>query len=120
MGGTTSTEAGSIDTKVTETRNDNYGLFNVSGESMSNGSGINFLEITTFVVVFLGAVVYIKWTCAKRRKKKLAELSAHMQMEGINVQQPVPRVAPNVARVPIMGPPIYQQNPGSHIDKYDI
>ena len=56
MGGTTSTEADSIDTKVTETRNENYGLFNVSGESMSSGAGINFLEITTFLVVFIGAV----------------------------------------------------------------
>ena len=75
MGGTTSTEADSIDTQVTETRNENYGLFNVSGESLSSGAGINVLEITTFLVVFLGAVVYIKYTCAKRRKKKLAEMS---------------------------------------------
>ena len=124
MGGTQSTAADSIDTRVTETKNENYGLFNVSGESLSSGAGINFLEITTFLVVFLGAVVYIKYTCAKRRKKKLAEMSAHLQMEGINVdyrgQQPVPRVAPSVARVPIMGPPVYQPNPGNHIDKYDI
>ena len=103
-----------------------YGLFNVSGESLSNGAGINFLEFTTFVVVFLGAMVYIKYTCAKRRKKKLAEMSAHLQMEVINVdyrgQQPVsvPRVAPSVARVPVMGPPIYQPSPVNHIDKYDI
>ena len=126
MGGTqsTSTAADSIDTKLTENKNANYGLFDVSGESLSNGAGINFLEVTTFVVVFLGAMVYIKYTCAKRRKKKLAEMSAHLQMEGINVdyrgQQPVPRVAPSVARVPVMGPPIYQPNPGNHIDKYDI
>ena len=126
MGGTqsTSTAADSIDTKLTENKNANYGIFNVSGESLSNGAGINFLEVTTFVVVFLGAMVYIKYTCAKRRKKKLAEMSAHLQMEGINVdyrgQQPVPRVAPSVARVPIMGPPVYQPNPGNQIDKYHI
>ena len=77
MGGTQSTAADTIDTQVTETKNANYGLFNVSGESLSSGAGINFLEITTFVVVFLGAMVYVKYTCAKRRKKKLAEMSAH-------------------------------------------
>ena len=122
MGGTqsTSTAADSIDTKLTENKNANYGLFNVSGESLSNGAGINFLEVTTFVVVFLGAMVYIKYTCAKRRKKKLAEMSAHLQMEGINVPVSVPRVAPSVARVPVMGPPIYQPSPVNHIDKYDI
>ena len=124
MGGTQSTAADSIDTRVTETKNANYGLFNVSGESLSSGSGINFLEITTFLVVFLGALIYVKSVCAKRRKKRLAEMSAHLQLQGINVdypgQQPVPRVAPSVARVPIMGPPVYQPNPGNQIDKYDI
>ena len=128
MGGTSSTAADSIDTKVTETKNQNYGLFNVLGESLSSG-GINLLEITTFLVVFLGALVYVKSVCARRRKKRLAEMSAHLQ--GISVdypgQQPVARVQPNVARVPIMGPqpPIYQPNPGNQIalekyDKYDI
>ena len=124
MGGTQSTAADSIDTQVTETKNANYGLFNVSGESLSSGGGINFLEITTFLVVFLGALIYVKSVCAKRRKKRLAEMSAHLQLQGINVdyprQQPVPRVAPSVARVPIMGPPVYQPNPGNQIDKYDI
>ena len=128
MGGTSSTAADSIDTKVTETKNQNYGLFNVSSESLSSG-GINILEITTFLVVFLGALVYVKSVCARRRKKRLAEMSAHLQ--GISVdypgQQPVVRVQPNAARVPIMGaqPPIYQPNPGNQIaletyDKYDI
>ena len=123
MGGTQSTAADSIDTQVTETKNANYSLFNVSGESLSSGSGINFLEITTFLVVFLGALIYVKSVCAKRRKKRLAEMSAHLQ--GISVdypgQQPVVRVQPNAARVPIMGaqPPVY---PGNQIamEKYDI
>ena len=110
MGGTQSTAADSIDTQVTETKNANYGFFNVSGESLSSGSGINFLEITTFLVVFLGALIYVKSVCAKRRKKRLAEMSAHLQLQGINVdypgQQPVARVQPSVARVPIMGPPV--------------
>ena len=122
MGGTqsTSTAADSIDTKLTENKNANYGVFNVSGESLSNGAGINFLEITTFVVVFLGAMIYIKYACAKRRKKKLAEMSAHLQMEGINVPVAVPRVAPSIARLPVMGPPGYQPSSVNHIDKYDI
>ena len=53
-------------------------------------------------------------------------MSAHLQLQGINVdypgQQPVARVQPSVARVPIMGPqpPIYQPNPRNQIDKYDI
>ena len=59
MGGTqsTSTAADEINTKLTENKNANYGVFNVSGESLSSGAGINFLEITTFAVVFLGAMI---------------------------------------------------------------
>ena len=93
MGGTSSTAADSIDTKVTETKNQNYGLFNVSNESLSS-DGINILEIITFLLVFMGAVAFIKSVCARRRKKRLAEMSAHLQ--GISVdypgQQPVVRV----------------------------
>ena len=125
MGGTSSTAADSIDTKVTETKNQNYGLLNILNESLANG-GINIVEIITFLLVFMGAVAFIKSVCAKRRKKRLDEMHAHLK--GINVdypgQQPVVRVQPNAARVPIMGaqPPVY---PGNQIamekyEKYDI
>ena len=125
MGGTSSTAADSIDTKVTETKNENYGLFNVSNESLSSG-GINILEIITFLLVFMGAVAFVKSVCARKKKKRLAEMSAHLQ--GISVdypgQQPVVRVQPNAARIPIMGaqPPVY---PGNQIamekyEKYEI
>ena len=121
MGGTSSTAADSIDTKVTETKNQNYGLFNVSNESLSSG-GINILEIITFLLVFMGAVAFVKSVCARRRKKRLAEMSAHLQGISVDCQPPVVRVQPNAARVPIMAaqPPVY---PGSQIatmEKYDI
>ena len=121
MGGTqsTSTAADEINTKLTENKNANYGVFNVSGESLSSGAGINFLEITTFAVVFLGAMIYIKHACARRRKRKLAEMSAHLQMEGI-MPAAVPQVVPSIARLPVMGPPGYQPSSMNHVDKYDI
>ena len=122
MGGTSSTAADSIDTDVTETKNQNYGLLNISNESLTNG-GINIVEIITFLLVLMGAVAFIKSVCVRRRKKRLDEMHAHLQ--GISVdypgQQPVVRVQPNAARVPIMGaqPPVY---PGNQIamEKYDI
>ena len=118
MGGkqSTATTADEINTKLSENKNENYGVFNISGESLSSGAGINFLEVTTFAVVFFGAIIYIKHACARRRKRKLAEMSAHLQMEGVAV----PQVAPSIARLPVMGPPGYQPSSMNHADKYDI
>ena len=42
MGGTTSTQAGSIDTDLKVTENSNFGLLNISNESLTGG--INVLE----------------------------------------------------------------------------
>ena len=114
-----STAADEINTKVSENKNENIGVFNISGESLANGAGINFLEVTTFAVVFFGAIIYIKHACARRRKRKLAEMSAHLQMEGI-MPAAVPQVAPSIARLPVMGPPGYQPSSMNHADKYDI
>ena len=82
------------------------------------------MEIITFLLVFMGAVAFVKSVCARRRKKRLAEMSAHLQ--GISVdypgQQPVVRVQPNAARVPIMAaqPPVYPGNQIAAMEKYDI
>ena len=123
MGGTSSTAADTIDTDVTETMNQNYGLLNISNESLNGG--INIVEIITFVLVLMGAFVFLKTVCARRRKKRLDEMHAHLQ--GISVdypgQQPVVRVQPNAARVPIMAAPSPQVYPGNQIaamEKYDI
>ena len=123
MGGTSSTAADTIDTDVTETKNQNYGLLNISNESLNGG--INIVEIITFVLVLMGAFVFLKTVCARRRKKRLDEMHAHLQ--GISIpdyppQPPVVRVQPNAAHVPFMAaqPPVY---PGSQIatmEKYDI
>ena len=115
-----STAADEINTKVNENKNENIGVFNISGESLANGAGINFLEVTTFAVVFFGAVIYIKHACARRRKRRLAEMSAHLQMEAAIMPAAVPQVAPSIARLPVMGPPGYQPSSMNHADKYDI
>ena len=120
MGGTSSTAADTIDTDVTETKNQNYGLLNISNESLNGG--INIVEIITFLIVLLGAVAFLKHVCARRRKKRLDKMSAHLQGISVDCQPPVVRVQPNAARLPIMAaqPPVY---PGSQIatmEKYDI
>ena len=55
-----STAADEINTKTNENNNENIGIFNISGESLTSGNGINLLEVLTFLVVFGGAFVYIK------------------------------------------------------------
>ena len=127
MGGTTSTQAGSIDNDSKVTENQNFGLLNFSNESLTGG--INVLEIITFIVVCLATFYFLKIFCERRRKRRLAEMQQHLQ--GINLQQdplgpPAPPVV-HAARVPIMSlqPPIY---PGDQLGsaqtgsagKYDI
>ena len=119
-----STAADEINTKVNENTNENIGIFNISGESLANGNGINLLEVVTFLVVFFGAVVYIRQACARRRKRRLQEMSAHLQEAAI-MPAAIPQVAPSIARLPVMGPPVmgppgYQLNAMSQADKYDI
>ena len=131
MGSTTSTQiADSIDTDSKMTENSNFGLLNISNESLSGG--INVLEIITFIFVCLAAIYFLKIFCARRRKKRLTEMQQHLQ--GISIQQEHPLgpsappvVQPVAARVPIvaMPPPIY---PGDQLgsagravmEKYDI
>ena len=119
-----STAADEINTKTNENTNENIGIFNISGESLTSGNGINLLEVLTFVVVFGGAFLYIRKACAKRRKRRLLEMSAHLQEAAI--MPAIPQVAPSVARLPVMGPPGppgppgYQLNAMGQADKYDI
>ena len=129
MGGTASTQAGSIDTDSKVTENSNFGLLNISNESLTGG--INVLEIIAFIIVCLATFYFLKIFCARRRKKRLAEMQQHLQ--GISIQQDPPGLpAPPVvhaARVPIvpmsLQPPIY---PGDQLGsaqlgstgKYDI
>ena len=120
-----STAADEINTKTNENTNENIGIFNISGESLTSGNGINLLEVLTCVVVFGGAFVYIRQVCARRRKRRLLEMSAHLQEAAI-MPAAIPQVAPSVARLPVMGPPGppgppgYQLNVMGQADKYDI
>ena len=118
-----STVADEVNTETKQNNNENIGIFNISGESLADGNGINLLEILTFLVVFGGAFVYVKLACAKRRKRRLMEMSAHLQEAA--VMPAIPQVAPVVGRLPVMGPvmgppaPPYQMNVMGQ-DKYDI
>ena len=131
MGGTTSTQAGSIDTDSKVTENSNFGLLNISNESLTGG--INVLEIITFIIVCLATFYFLKIFCARHRKKRLAKMQQHLQ--GISIQHdpqgpPAPPVVhPAAARVQIvpmsLSPPIYQGDQlGSAgramMEKYDI
>ena len=122
MGSSSSSEtADEIETDKTE----NFGLLNISNASHG---GFNALEIITFVLVAMAAVIFLKMFCTKRRKKRMVELQK--QLEGISLPaypaQPPAHAAPAVhvhaARVPIMGPP----NPPPlyagqvNVEKYNI
>ena len=92
----------------------------------SLGGGINIIEIITFVLVLMAAFIFLKTLCAKRRRKRLDKMHAHLQGISIpdyNPQPPVVRVQPNAARVPIMAappPPVYPGNQIAAMEKYDI
>ena len=75
MGGTTSTStvADSVETDSKETKNQNYGLLNISNESLV--SDINVIEIVTFLLILAAAGIFLKTLCARRRKRQLAEMS---------------------------------------------
>ena len=74
MGSSSSSEkADSIESDQT----DNYGLLNIS--SGISSSGYNALEIVTFVLVVLAAVVFLKVFCNRRRKKRLDEMQRRLQ-----------------------------------------
>ena len=117
-----STVADEVNTETKTNNNENIGIFNISGESLTSANGINLLEVLTFLVVFGGAFVYIKLACARRRKRRLLEMSAHLQ-EAAALPAAMPQVAPVVGRLPLLGPPPppgYQLNVMGQADKYDI
>ena len=113
MGGTSSsTVADSVENQSKEVSAQNFGLLNVSSESM--GTDVNALEVVTFVIMLAGAAIFIKYLCARRRRRRLAELSSHLQQQqGINMpnippdypQPMMPVVRPNVARLLLVAPP---------------
>ena len=131
MGGTTSstTVADSVENDSKEMKSQNYGLLNISNESL--GSNINVLEIVTFLLILTAAVFFLKSLCARWRKRRIAEMSSHLQ--GISLGSmppeypPQPVVRPTVARLPIMGapmgappPPTYHHAGQSEVEKYNI
>ena len=130
MGGTSSstTVADSVENESKEVSSQNFGLLNVSSESI--GTNINALEVVTFLIMLAAAAIFIKYLCARRRRRRLAELSSHLQQQqGISMPsippdypQPVmPVVRPNVARLPVMAPlpPTYQPAQ-AEAEKYNI
>ena len=98
MGGKSSTQvADKIDTDTTTTKNSNFGLLNISSESL--GGGFNVLEILTFILVTLAALYFLKFFCARKRKRRLQEMQQHLQ--GVSIQEyplgPAPPIVQPVA-----------------------
>ena len=133
MGGSSSTQtADEIENDSKVTGNQNYGLLNFSNESQGLSSDINLLEIVTFAIVGLAFLYFIRILCAKRRKRRLAEMGHHLQNINLHEIPNQPAAPVHVSRVPILSaqpmpaqPPLY---PGSQLDcgqlnsagKYDI
>ena len=119
MGSSSSSEkADSIESDQT----DNYGLLNISS---GISSGYNALEIVTFVLVALAAIVFLKVFCNKRRKKRLDEMQKRLQEIQLPDYPPVPpAVRVQASRIPIMAgaapPPVYPGSQLSNLEKYDI
>ena len=117
MGSSSSSEtADSIKTDKTES----FGLLNISN---GIGGGYNALEIITFVLVVMAAIVFLKIFCNRRRKKRMDEIQKRLQ--GISLPDyppPPPTVRVQAARVPIMAaaPPLYPGNQINNMEKYDI
>ena len=93
------------------------------------GGGFNALEIITFILVVMAAIIFLKMFCARRRKKRMDEMQKRLQ--GISLPEyqlpdypPVPpTVRVKAARVPIMAgaaPPLYPGNQINNLEKYDI
>ena len=118
MGSSSSSEkADTIENDKTE----NFGLLNISNDL---DGGFNALEIITFVLVAMAAVIFLKMFCARRRKKRMVELQK--QLQGISLPDypsPPPAVHVHAARVPIMGPPpppLYPGSQANNVEKYNI
>ena len=119
MGSSSSSEkADSIETDQTE----NFGLLNISS---GISGGYNALEIVTFVLVALAAIVFLKVFCSRRRKKRLDEMQKRLQEIQLPDYPPAPpAVRVQAARIPIMvgaaPPPVYPGNQINNLEKYDI
>ena len=119
MGSSSSSEtADTIETDKTE----NFGLLNISNDL---GGGFNALEIITFILVVMAAIIFLKMFCARGRKKRMDEMQKRLQ--GISLPDYLPpppavSVQATAARVPIMGahPPLYPGNQATNMEKYDI
>ena len=102
------TAAGDIQNDEKMTENSNFGLLNISLESLGGGA-VNFLGIATFALVAIGALYCLKVLCQRHRQRRLQEMQSHLQ--GITIDAPAPRAPMPVvaARVPIIGapPPVY-------------
>ena len=97
MGSSSSSEtADTIENDKTE----NFGLLNISNDL---GGGFNALEIITFILVVMAAIIFLKMFCARRRKKRMDEMQKRLQ--GISLPDyPLPDYPP---------PATYRACPGS-------
>ena len=70
MGGSASSQTASGDIKNDEKSNDmsNYGLINLSSESLTS-SPLNLVEVATFLLIFIGAAYCLRIYCQKRWQK---------------------------------------------------
>ena len=66
MGAKSSTQVASdnINTDMKTTENSNFGLLNISSDSL-NGGNVNVLEILTFILISMGALYCLKVFCEK-------------------------------------------------------
>ena len=63
MGGSTSSKVtGDGDFDNRSTKQNNFGLINVANESLDSSS-FNFFEVTTFILIGLGILYYLKLWC---------------------------------------------------------
>ena len=110
MGAKSSTQvqvaSGDINTDSKTTENANYGLINLSSEPLSGGN-INFLEIATFILIFIGAIYCLKVCCQRQRQRRLREMQNHLQAVATHDGSAMPMVQPAASRVPVLAPPGY-------------
>ena len=73
MGGTTSstTVADSVENDSKEMKSQNYGLLNISNESL--GNNINVVDIVTFLFILAAAAFFLKSLCARWRRATICK-----------------------------------------------
>ena len=107
MGAQSSSEVATGEQGIKKQAQTNIGLVTLASESQA--SGFNLLEIATCIIAVLIALYLLRWCCVKHQAKKMQRFRDALASV---------HVAPHMARLPVLQPPLQAAPPPAQLPAY--